>query len=64
MKKDKELHKLKMRESEQKREMVYAKIFSDSAMEVMKRKLEERVELKKKQIEERIKEMESKRHQR
>lgn len=64
MKKDKEEHKLKMRESEQKREMVYAKIFSDSAMEIMRRKLEERVELKKKEIEERIKEMENKRYMR
>jgi len=44
--------------------MVYAKIFSDSAMEIMRRKLEERVELKKKDIEERIKEMENKRYMR
>ena len=44
--------------------MVYAKIFSDSAMEIMRRKLEERVELKKKEIEGRIKDMETKRHQR
>jgi hypothetical protein len=41
--------------------MVYAKIFSDSAMEDMRKKLAERVETKKKEIEQRIKEKMSQR---
>lgn len=44
--------------------MVYAKMFSDSTIEKMRKKLDERVELKKKEIEERIQEMANRRQER